>query len=176
MLLRRERSDDCFKPRITTQRIPKRVKTQMAVAQNAPREIRRLCHSLNCAILIAHPRVDHGQVLDQHRTFDGAFTDGHQLDGTLAFPNGILLISKSSINHTECTESCRIMRLAPHGLLEFLSRTSEGSAGCRFIAAEPGGETPAPTVGKRNIVVVATTAATGHGGQCAFGCSGIALA
>ena len=27
MLLRRERSDDCFKPRVTTQRIPKRVKT-----------------------------------------------------------------------------------------------------------------------------------------------------
>jgi len=98
------------------------------------------------------------------------------LDCTLAFPNRVLLISKSSINHTECTKSCRIIRLAPHSLLEFLSRAGEGGAGCQFIAAELGGETPAPIVGKRNIVVVATTAATWHGGQCAFGRSGIALA
>src|SRR5437762_463092 len=148
----------------------------MAVAQNTPREIRCLGHSFNCAILVAHPRIDHRQVLDQHRTFDGAFTDGHQLDCTLAFPNGVLLISKSGINHAECTKSRRIIRLAPHSLLELLSRTGEGSAGCRFIAAELGGETPAPTVGKWNIVVVATTTTTWHGGQCAFGCSGIALA
>src|ERR1700757_1448837 len=147
MLLRRKRSDDRFKPRITTQRVPKRVKTQMAVAQNAPREIRCLCHSVNCAILVAHPRIDHREVLDQHRTFNGAFTDGHELDCTFAFPNSVLLISKSSINHTERTKSCRIIRLAPHSLLKFLSRAREGRAGCQFIAAEPGGETPAPTVG-----------------------------
>src|SRR5882724_1870861 len=172
----RERSDDCFKTRVAAQRIPKGMETQMSVAQMAARQLRYLGQSFNCAILVARPRINDSQVLGQHRTLDGAFADGQQLDRALAFADGVLLISKSSINHTEGAESRCIVALTAHHLVELHSRVDKRGTSCRLIATEPGGKTLAPTVREWNVFVE-TPAPTGrHGGQCALSCVGVALA
>src|SRR5204863_8256164 len=62
--LRRERSNDCLEARIAPQRIPQRVKAQIAVSHMASWEFGRLGQSLNCAVRVARPRVNDSQVLD----------------------------------------------------------------------------------------------------------------
>src|SRR5439155_8455404 len=99
---------------------------------------------------------------DQHRALQGAFADWHQLDSALALADCLLLISQSSIDHTERAESRCVIGLVAHDLLEFFSRFSEGGTSCRLIATEPGGKTLAPTVRERDVFVV--TSAGGHGG------------
>jgi hypothetical protein len=63
-LLWRKRSDDCFKARIAPQRIPKRIETRIAVADNATGQLRCYRQSFDCAILVARPRINDSQVLD----------------------------------------------------------------------------------------------------------------
>jgi len=99
-LLWRKRSDNCSKARIAAHRVPKRIEAQMAIAQIV-RQFSRLSQSLDCAVLVARPRINHGQILDQQWALDGAFANGHQLDCALAFADGIPLISQNSIDHTE---------------------------------------------------------------------------
>src|SRR5438874_2618664 len=62
--LGRERSDDCLEARIAPQRIPQRMKTQIAVSHMASWEFGRLRQSLNCPVLVARPRINDSQVLD----------------------------------------------------------------------------------------------------------------
>jgi hypothetical protein len=64
-LLRRKRSDDRIKARIASQRIPKRIKTQMAVAQTSYWQIHSFIQLFDCAILVARPCINDGQILDQ---------------------------------------------------------------------------------------------------------------
>src|SRR5207249_2098869 len=152
------------------------METQMSVAQMAARQLRYLGQSFNCAILVARPRINDSQVLGQHRILDGAFAGGQQLDRALAFADGALLTSKSSINHTEGAESRCIVALIAHHLDELHSRVDKRGTSCRLIATEPGGKTLAPTAREWNVFVE-TPAPTGrHGGQCALSCVGVALA
>src|SRR4029453_410042 len=108
-LLRGNRSDNCLKARVAAQRVPELIEAQLAISNLASRQLRCFSQSLDGAILLARPRINDGQVLDQHRPLDGAFADGHQLDGALAFANCILPISQSRIDHTERAESRSII-------------------------------------------------------------------
>ena len=112
--------------------------------------------------------------MDQHRALDGALADGYQLDSAPAFADGVFLISQRGINHAERTETRCIIGLVAHGLLEFFSGANEGGASSLLIAAKPGDNTLAPTVGEWNVFLV--TPADGHGGQHAFSSGRIALA
>src|SRR5437762_7223809 len=76
-LLRRKRSDDLIKARVSSQRVPNRIETQIAVAQTAPRQLRCLGQSFDCAIVVARPCINDCQVLHQERALGGAFSDGY---------------------------------------------------------------------------------------------------
>src|SRR6266481_6245504 len=74
-LFRRKGSDDCFKARIASQRIPERIETQMAISNMAPRLPRCFAQPFDCVILIARPGINDGQVLDQHQALERIFAD-----------------------------------------------------------------------------------------------------
>src|SRR6266487_2037196 len=173
-LLWRKRSDDFLKARVAPQRIPERIETQMAVSNMAPWQLHCLSQSFNCAILIARPSINNSQVLNQHRAIDGAFPDRHQLDRALAFAEGILLVSQSSINHSDCAKSRCVVGLFAHDLLKFFSSVGKGVTSCRLITAKPGDKTLAPTVRKGDIFVAAATYR--HSCQCMLGGNWIPLA
>jgi hypothetical protein len=60
MLLWRERSNNRFKARVASERVPKRIQPQIAVAQTGDRKLRPLSQLFDCAILVASPRIDNG--------------------------------------------------------------------------------------------------------------------
>jgi hypothetical protein len=49
---------------IAPQRIPQRVKTQIAVSHMAPWQFGCFRQAFNCAVLVARPRINDRQVLD----------------------------------------------------------------------------------------------------------------
>ena len=83
-------------------------------------------------------------------------------------------LTSVTVNHTERAKGGRIIGLFAHRLLKFFPRAGKSSVSCRVIAAEPGGETLAPTIWKRNVFIVAPV--RWHGGHRALGRSGVALA
>src|SRR4029077_20940737 len=118
----------------------------MSVGNLASRQLRCFSQSFECAILFACQRIDHSKIVGQHRTFDGALADGHQLDCALAFACCVSLVSQRSVNDAERTESRRIVRLVTYDLLDFLSRVDEFGTSRRVISAKTGDKPPAPTV------------------------------
>src|SRR6266852_2217177 len=104
----------------------------------------------------------------------GVFADWHQLDSTPAFADGVLLISKSGVNHAERAQTLGIVRLVVHHFLEFCPGFGERGPRRRLVASHACGETFAPTVREGNACVVAPTGR--HGGQRALGRGGIPLA
>ena len=129
----------------------------MAVSNMAPWQLHCLSQSLNCAILVARPSINDSEVLSEHRAIDGAFAGRHQFDRALAFADGVLLVSQSSINHTECAKSRCVIGLVAHDLLKLSSNVGERGTSCGFVAAKPGDKTLAPTVRERDIFVEAPT-------------------
>src|SRR6266540_6191541 len=174
MLFRCERSDYRFKARIAPQRIPERIETQMAVSNVAPWQLHCLIQAFNRAILVACPSINDSEVLNQHRALDGAFVGRHQLDRALAFADSVLLVSQSSIDHTDGAKSRCVIGLIAHRLAEFFPRVSERGTSCRLIAAKPGDNTLAPTIRKWDVFLVAP--AGRHCGQYALGGSWVPLA
>src|SRR6266487_2641915 len=156
-LLWRKRSDDFLKARIAPQRVPERRGLRKGVGNMEPWQLHCLSQSLNCAILVARPSINDSEVLSEHRAIDGAFAGRHQFDRALAFADGVLLVSQSSINHTECAKSRCVIGLIAHDLLKFSSSVGKRGARRRFVAAEPGDKTLAPTVREWDVFVVAPT-------------------
>ena len=64
LLFRRERSDNRFKSRVASQWVPERIETQIAVSNMAPWPLHYLGQPLNCAILLASPRINDREVLN----------------------------------------------------------------------------------------------------------------
>src|SRR6266581_2148927 len=174
MLSRREGSDDCFKARVAPQWVPERIETQIAVSNVAPWQLHCLSQSFNCAILLASPRINDREVLNQPRAIDGVFADGDQLDRAMAFADGVLFVSQSSINDTDCAKSLCVIGLVAHDLLKFSSSAGKRGTSCRFVPANPGDKTAAPTVREWDVFVVAP--ACRHSCQRALGGSRVALA
>src|SRR4029077_10955174 len=144
------------------------------VAQMAGRQLHCFRQSFNCAVLLTRPRINDGQILRQHRTLDGALADWHQLDRAFAFPNCVLFVSQSGINHTKRAESLGVVWLMTHRLLEFFSRVRKRIAGCRLIATDPGYKTLPPIAREWNALLIAS--ALRHSVKRALARSRIALA
>src|ERR1043166_4217261 len=174
MLLRCERSDNRFKARVAPQRIPEGMEAQIAVSNMAPWQLHYLSQSFNCAILVARPRINDREILNHPRAIDGVFADGDQVDRALAFADGILFISQSSINDTDRAKSRCIIGLLAHDLLKFSSSAGKRGTSCLFVPAKPPDKAAAPTVGEWDVFVVA--AAYRHRCEYALGGSRVALA
>src|SRR4029077_13557683 len=155
MLFRCERSDNRFEARVTPQRIPERIEAQIAVTNMAPWQLHYLSQSFNCAILVARPRINDREILNHPRAIDRVFADGDQLDRALAFADGVLFVSESSINDTERAKSRCVIGLVAHDLLKFSSSAGKRGTSCRFVPAKPGDQTAAPTVREWDVLVVA---------------------
>src|SRR5204863_7689643 len=174
ILFRREGRHDRVKPRVAPQRRPERIETQIAVSNMAPWQLRCLSQSFNCSILIARRRINDREVLNQPRAANGVFADRDQLDRSMAFADGIFFIAQSSVNDTDRAKSLCVIGLVAYDLLKFLSSAGKRGTSCRFVPANPGGKTTAPTVRKWDVFVVAP--AGGHRCQRALGGSRVALA
>ena len=174
ILSRREGSNDCFETRVAPQRIPERIEAQIAVTNMAPWQLHYFSQSFNCTILVACPRINDREILNHPRAIDGVFADGDQLDRALAFADGILFVSQSSINDTDRAKSSCLIRLVAHDLLKFSSSAGKLGTSCRFVSAKPGDKAAAPTVRKRDVFVI--TPICWHGCEHAFGGNRVALA
>src|SRR6266480_1304928 len=140
----------------------------------AGRQLHYCSQPFNCAVLFARPRINNDQILRQHRTLDGTLANWHQLDRAFTFPNRVLLVSQSSVNHTERTKSLGGVWLMTQNLHEFFSRVRKRVAGCRPIATDPGYKTLPPIAREWNVLLI--TSVLGHRVQRALGRSRIALA
>src|SRR6476661_411496 len=140
----------------------------------APWQLHYLSQSFNRAILVARPRINHREILNHPRAIDGVFADGDQLDRALAFADGILFVSQSSINDTDRAKSRCVIGLVAHDLLKFSSSAGKRGTSCRFVPAEPGDKAAAPTVREWDVFVVAP--ACRHSCEHPLGGSRVALA
>src|SRR6516225_6217265 len=113
-LFRREGSNDCFKARVAPQRVPEGIETQIAVSNMASWQLHGLSQSFNGVILVARPCINGREILNHSRAIDCVFADGDQLDRAMAFPDGILFVSQSSINDTDRAKSRCVIRLVAH--------------------------------------------------------------
>src|SRR5262249_12395843 len=104
----------------------------------APWQLHCLSQSFNCGVLVARPRINDGEVLNQPRTIDGVFADGDQFDRATAFADGVLFVSQSSINDTDRAKSRCVIGLVAHDLLKFSSSAGKRGTSCWFVPANPG--------------------------------------
>src|SRR5437870_5027697 len=123
----------------------------------APWQLHYLSQSFNCAILVARPRINDSEILNHPRAIDGVSADGDQLDRALAFADGILFVSQSSINDTDRAKSCCVIGLVMHDLLKFSSSLGKRGTSCRFVTAKPGDKAAAPTLRERDVFVITPT-------------------
>src|SRR5882724_1877801 len=129
------------------------MEAQIPVADVAAWEIGCLSQSLNRAILLTSPRVNHSKISHERCTFDGVFANWRQLDCVFTFANRSLLIPKYGIDHTECAKRSRIVRLLEYLCGELLSHILKGCVSCRLITTHPSGKTLAPAFREWNIFV-----------------------
>src|SRR6266481_210947 len=172
-LLRHKRSDDVVEARIASQRVPERIETQITVGNVAPWQLDCLTQSFNCAIILACPRINDSEVLNEHRAVDGAFRSRRQLDRALTFADGVFLISQRGIHNAKRAECRRILGLVAHNLLEFSSSLGKRRTSRWLIPPKPGDKPLAPTVRKHDAFVAAATHR--HCRQCALGSCHVAL-
>src|SRR6266566_4718362 len=97
------------------------MQTQITVADVAARQGRCPSQSLDRAIFITSPRVNHSKISDQRCPLDGVFANRRQLDCAFAFANRILIIPEYGINDSERAERSRIIGLVLYHLAKFVS-------------------------------------------------------
>src|SRR5215467_11551917 len=114
---------------------------QIAVANVTARQVRCFSQSLDGAIFVTSPCIDHSEISDQRCAFNGVFANRRQFDRAFAFPNRVLLIPKYGAKRAKCS---RIIGLVVRHLAKFVARAGERRLSCRVIAAEFGKLTLAP--------------------------------
>src|SRR5438094_7097256 len=70
-----KRSDDAVEARIASQRVPEGIQTQMAVSNMTPRQLHSVIQSFDCAVFLARPGIDDGEVLNEERGINGTLAD-----------------------------------------------------------------------------------------------------
>src|SRR5262245_2457755 len=113
-----------------------------------------LSQSFNCTILVACPRINDCEISNQRSAIDGIFAYRDQLDGPMAFADGVLLVSQSSINDTDRAKSRGVIGLFAYDLLKFTSSAGKCGPSCLGVSVDPGDETTAPTVREWDVLVV----------------------
>src|SRR5215831_17175208 len=101
------------------------MKTQIAVADMAAGQGRCLSQSLDRAIFITSPCVNHGEISNQRCPLNGVFANRRQLDCAFAFANRVLFVPKYGINDSEGAKCSRIIGLVPYHLAKLVSRAVE---------------------------------------------------
>src|SRR5947199_7932491 len=102
-LLRRQRGDDFFEPRVAAKGIPPRHQFQFAIAE---------LHTAKGAsdgsgklfageIFFTNPRSSHRQILDHDHAIDWVLFNGKKLDRAASFAQGRLLPPESGIDYSE---------------------------------------------------------------------------
>src|SRR5262245_40767104 len=127
----------------------------------------------DCVVLVPGPRIDNGQILNQHRTLERILANWHQLDSALALANGILSIAERRIEYTENAKCFRIIRLFAHDSRDLVPRFHEGCASCCFVATQPSSKAFTPAIRERYVFVVAAIGR--HCRQCALNLGRVAL-
>jgi hypothetical protein len=131
------------------------MQTQVTVADVAGRQVRCLSQSLDSAIFLTNPRINHGEISHERCPFNGVSANWRQLDCVFAFANRILLVPEEGINHTERAKRRRLVRLTVQFFGELLSRALKGRASSRLITMHPRSKTLTPAVREWNIFVKA---------------------
>src|SRR5213596_2618338 len=101
-LLRRQRGDDFFEPRVAAKGIPPRHQFQFAIAKvhTASGATDGSGKLLAGEIFFTNPRSNHRQILHHDHAIDWVLLDGKKLDRVPSFSQGVLLPPESGIDYT----------------------------------------------------------------------------
>src|SRR5215813_6093874 len=129
-LFRRERGDDFFKARITSQRVPIGKKFQLAITDTTWQSS---CSGKLFAseVFVANPCRSHCQILDHDGTVKRILSYRNKFNRVPAFTERFFFSSQCSINQTEHAKSRPVIWLKLHGFLLLGERSSE--CGSRFF-------------------------------------------
>jgi hypothetical protein len=133
------------------------MESQITVADVAAWQVRCLSQSLDSAIFLSCPSVDHGKISHERCAFDRVFANRRQLNCAFAFANRILRVPEYGINHTKRAKSSGIIGLIAYGLLKFVSRAIQLRASSRLVASRPCCKTVTPRIGEWNGFIKASS-------------------
>src|SRR5262245_9665655 len=133
------------------------MKTQIAVANVAARQVRCFGQSLDGAIFVAGPCINHSKLPDQGCAFDRVLANRRQLDRAFAFANRVLLVAKHGIDNAKRAKCSGIIRLLLYGLDKLASSAVECRSSCRLITAEFGKLPLAPAAREWNVLIETST-------------------
>src|SRR5262252_3921584 len=130
-LFRRERGDDFFEARITSQRVPIGKKFQLAITDTTWQSSGsgKLFAS---EVFVAHPCRSYCQILDHDGTVKCILFYRNKFNGVLAFTERLFFSAQGSINQTEHAKSRPIIWLKLHGFL-LLGECGSECDSCLFV-------------------------------------------
>src|SRR6476660_1598283 len=134
---RRERSHDLFKPRVATERVPKRHQFQLAIAEiawGASRDRQLFARE----IFFAHPCRNHRQILHHRDAHEGILFDWTKFHRSSTLAQRFLFASKTGIDQTKRAQCWSIIWLSLDGFLRLSPCSDERGPYFGIVPRHPG--------------------------------------